>query len=472
MNLLRNKLSISTAPASMFARDPSGASAVAFALSAPIALLCIAGVMSYMSALQYQTDVQSAADAAALATATTLNSNPNANAKQVATNYFEANAPSSVNSTGLSVYTGDSAGASTISAQVGYHGTAPALLAGSGTLGMFSNSNGVSSLTINAMGSAHVTAGSSTGGSSSSSSSSSSSGGTSTSSSTNTACANNPNGCYLEMGSLDMVGLAGTLFYPSPLGAGASLTSVANNNSCVPGNWYNLISDAGFELNATCSASPYFSGAPYFSGITIVENLNGVKHTASFTVAPATYPAKPSVYPAAANFTFNAATAWLGGVTVDGVYSAPPAGCNKSTGGWSSKTSLGVIKCWPAWLDGTVSVTEANDVTFTQGYIGTNTIEVMYPGYFLLLSIDTYGGFSGWITMSGGAEGAPGGIIGQATAGLSDPNFADFQVSGPSATSYQFDWKYNAALGAAEISDIVVPQSAALTAATLPYIVQ
>ena len=239
-------------------------------------LLCIAGVMSYMSALQYQTDVQSAADAAALATATTLNSNPNANAKQVATNYFKANAPSSVNSTGLSVYTGDNAGASTISAQVGYHGNAPALLAGSGTLGMFSNSNGVSSLTINAMGAAHVTAGSSTGGSSSSSSSSSSSGGTSTSSSTNTACANNPNGCYLEMGSSDMVGLAGTLILPSPLGADASLTSVANNNSCVPGNWYNLVSDAGFEINATCSSSPYYGGKPYFSGITIIENLKGV----------------------------------------------------------------------------------------------------------------------------------------------------------------------------------------------------
>ena len=59
--------------------------------------------------------------------------------------------------------------------------------------------------------------------------------------------------------------------------------------------------------------------------------------------------------------------------------------------------------------------------------------------------------------MSGGAEGAPGGIIGQATAGLSDPNFADFQVSGPSATSYQFDWKYNATLGAATRAPIPNP---------------
>ena len=90
-----------------------------------------------------------------------------------------------------------------------------------------------------------------------------------------------------------------------------------------------------------------------FGSLTIIENLKGVAHTASITVAPPTYPAKPTVYPAAPNFTINPATAWYGGITIDGVYKAPPAGCDITTEvDWTSAYSLGEVACWPAYLDG------------------------------------------------------------------------------------------------------------------------
>ena len=105
------------------------------------------------------------------------------------------------------------------------------------------------------------------------------------------------------------------------------------------------------------------------------------------------------------------------------------------------------------------------------GYSGSNYVVVYYPGYYLIISVDEYADLSAMIMMTGGAK-APRAECRPGQRRPCRPQLADFQVSGPTATSYQFDWKYNATLGADNVSAIQIPQSATLSAATLPYIVQ
>ncbi len=124
---LRRSLSSLFRSASRFGRDSTGASAVAFTLAAPIVLICIAGVTSYMYALQYKSDVQSATDTAAIASTEALNANASTNVSPLAYAYFRVNAPPTAPTNGL-FYVNPANYNNTITTQMEYNGTVPSLI--------------------------------------------------------------------------------------------------------------------------------------------------------------------------------------------------------------------------------------------------------------------------------------------------------------------------------------------------------
>ena len=95
-----------------------------FALSAPVVMFALGGAYSYMTALQYRTEIQSAADAAALAATEAVIANSTTNGTTVATDYLAANAPATANQYGsFSILVGNDS--DVVTAQVNYSGTMP-----------------------------------------------------------------------------------------------------------------------------------------------------------------------------------------------------------------------------------------------------------------------------------------------------------------------------------------------------------
>lgn len=379
---------------SRFFRESRGASAVAFSLAAPVALLGIAGVISYLNALQYQQQVQLAADSAALAAAQALNLDAHANVQQIAQNYFNANAPAgAVNNPALNVIGGsDASGNNTV--EINYSGSTKALFAFSGS---------GSSVPVSTHSFAHSALGSNSSGNRTP-------GGSGGSGGTSGPCVGA--GCYLfETAFQGALGNYYTSFFsqnpsaPDPLGGPFQATGLFQNpvtwnplqtTQCASpsGSWYNMLSDAGIQINVTCGASAYYNGGSIITGVNVMLNIDGATHVVNVSQSGPLPPSsgKMNVYPAAPNFVAPA-NQWLGGVTIDGVYYAPPSGCtyDAQIGGSMSPGA----PCWPTYLKGTVGVyvstmtNSAADAAVLKNYNqyadGFSEIVIQYPGYYVTI---------------------------------------------------------------------------------------
>jgi len=401
-------------------RDRKGGAAIMFAISAPVALLAITGVMSYGYALQYRADIQSAVDGAVVTATQALAANASADASTIATDYFKANAPAQALSRGtLNIYSGDFNNAVTVKAD--YSGSVPTLL---------SDVLGYSSLPVGATSAAQVMLGSTSGGgsggggSSGGGSSGGGSGGGQTGGTTGGGAACPGALCFSGSGYV-----FGDPHIVSPTGADFYMDCTTPS-----GSWYNMLSDAGIEVNVSCLQSTYYSGANYINAFNVL--LNG--HTLFMTAPPANYTK------AGGSYSFNQATAWFGGVTIDGTYYPPGTGCTSSH------------PCTTTYLDGMVKVVITDLVNL---YRGDNWVYIYDKGYTVAMTFNQIAfGQVNFIASNVGAAGPPGGMWGQTLSGLADSKGSDFILNGPNvntspastslananAAAYQYYWTWPA----------------------------
>lgn len=385
---------------SRLGQDRRGGAAVMFALSAPVGLLALTGVMSYSYALQYRADIQSAVDGAVVTATQALSLNSSANANAIALAYFKANAPANALSNGsLNVYSGDFNNA--VSVKADYSGAVPTLL--SSVLGYSSMPVGASSTAQVMLGTPPSnnggTTGGSSGGSTGGSSGGSSGGQTGGTTGGSTAC---PGAlCFSGSGYV-----FGDPHIVPPIGADFYMACTTPS-----GSWYNMLSDAGIEVNVSCLQSTYYNGANYINAFNVL--LNG--HTIYLSAPPANYTK------AGGSYTFDPTTAWFGGVTIDGTYYAPGTNCTTSK------------PCTTSYLNGMVQVVIKD---LTNLYRGDNWVYIYDKGYTIAMTFNQIAmGQVNFVAKNVGAAGPPGGIWGQTLSGLADPKGSDFIVGGANANS-------------------------------------
>ena len=263
-----------------FFRDEGGASALMFTLSLPVVLLAIAVAIDYTNASRFKTRIQAAADAASLAATEAVAQNPNAAnlsldqvtqiAQPIADAFFTANAPPGAS--GQPTVT-PSYYNSTVTVEVGYQGTAPS---------NFGALLGYSGFTANTSSTAQAVVGEKSGSGSGS-------------------------------GSVSSVGATHYSGY-GVIGGDPHVYGFNNNDYYVactqPGQttWINVLSDSGIEINASCVYNTYFA-MDSLQTVTILLGSHVITTTAALPQVP--YEGGP--------ITYNAATAWFGQVTIDGV---------------------------------------------------------------------------------------------------------------------------------------------------------
>jgi Flp pilus assembly protein TadG len=380
MRFAANDGAVRRGRASNFIPDQRGATAVIFAGTLPVVLLAMAVAIDYTNASRFKTRVQAAADAASLAATEALARNPNgANglsveqyAQQVANGYFTANAPPGA--TGAPTVTASSYN-STVTVAVGYQGTAPS---------NFGSVLGYSGFTASTSSTAQAVVGEKTGAG-------------------NKVGATHYSGYGVIGGDPHVYGFDNHDYYLACSAAGQT-------------PWINILSDAGIEINASCVRSIYFG----MDALQTVSILLG-SHVIS------TYAPSPQVPYQYGPITYNAATAWFGQVTVDGV-------------NYPAVKGTRTLLSQPVPLPNGLSVTQWVSDT-TNFYFVDNAIYVNYGPYQITLSYQNNAMADLWITATNaGACGVPGGALGATLAGIDDTTTSDFSVSGPTATTYQFGW--------------------------------
>ena len=185
------------------------------------------------------------------------------------------------------------------------------------------------------------------------------------------------------------------------------------------GTWYNLLSDAGMQVNATCDFAGGSGGETWWcmGAFNIVFlDTHGQQHTL-YMIAPR------NLSTGAPDFN----NAWWGQITLDGVSYPAVAGPN-----WQANVTN--------YLGGMVqtSVSDTSDP-----YLGDNWVTVTTPHYTIKLSFDYQGFAAGDIRITAtnaGACGVPGGILGGLLAGVWDNNTVDYSVASATTLAPQFAW--------------------------------
>ncbi len=250
---------------SSFARDDGGAVLIIFGFALPVIVGLLALVMSYSRATAYRSQLQGAADTAALATTKAVMANPSMNSSEqqtLASLYFTNNAPAGATSIGtLTVPTATNFN-STVTTTVSYQGSIPALFGGLGS----------SNVTVASTAQGVISGGSTPTG------------------------ATTYNAAVGAWGDPHINAADGTTYYVScatPLGS-----------------WYNMLSDSGVEVNMSCEHENYYN-ADVMRQFRIV--MNG--HVISLNA-----PAPNEAYVNGGwQISYDPTTAWFGQVTIDGV---------------------------------------------------------------------------------------------------------------------------------------------------------
>jgi len=371
---------------STFRHNTSGNIASAFALASPVMLIALAAAIDYSNTVSMRQKIQSAADSAALAANVAMTNSIVAGnqititqAKTIATNYFNTNAPAAAiagESTPLTVVPNVSS-TGLVTTQVTYTGTPTSLL--NGYLG---SSN---TLVANA---------------------------TATSQVNDSAAA----------GSGSFAGAGYVLGDPHVIGADGVDTYFA---CALPsGSWYNMLSDSNFEINVNCVTNTLFD----MDAILDITTLVGT-HTLQMTsVNPTFTGATHWMCGDEMCGSYDTVTyppgSWVGAVTIDGV--SYPA--TRGTNTYLNDTTENVQIVVTVGQSGVAS-SQSNYVTITTP---DYTVNEMY-----------YNVGMGYIAISAqnaGTCGVPGGIWGGTLAGVDDGTGADFLVPNQNYKSYQFYW--------------------------------
>lgn len=181
--------------------------------------------------------------------------------------------------------------------------------------------------------------------------------------------------------------------------------------------WYNLLSDAGFEVNANCAGNSVWS--EYYQ-----VNVLAGKHTISLT---------PSFDNVNWLGTTQTGESWVGAVTVDGVAYAAPTTAGTTT-----------------VLNDTTAGITAKVVVGQPGVVGSssNYVLIKTPVYAVSIAYDSDNIGSAIFGLAdiqiaatnAGSCGVPGGLWGGTLGNVDDVNSNDFIVSGPNAQATQFTW--------------------------------
>ena len=185
--------------------------------------------------------------------------------------------------------------------------------------------------------------------------------------------------------------------------------------------WYNLLSDANFQINANCTGNSSWS--EYYK----VSILAGT-HVISIT---------PTLTSVGWYGTVQTGEAWAGAITIDGVAYPAQSGSNTYLSDASQGVTVKVVVGQPG-----VAGSSANYALITTG---AYSVSVAYD------SDDDFDGSTGLAATFGFADiqiaannagkcGVPGGTWGGTLGRIDDFNANDFIVSGPTAQASQFTW--------------------------------
>ena len=404
-----------------FVRDRKGGAAVMFALVSPLALLAIMGVNSYAFNLQYRADVKAAVDGAALTATQSLARDSNADVSAIGQAYFRANAPADALTNGAVTFaqTTDSNGGILVSGN--YSGVTRQFLGGFLPF---------TSLRVSESSQLSLAYNSSTNSpSSSSSGGSSSGGGTISTSSGGSSSGGSTSGPGTYSGS-------GTISGSPSISVGGQTYTLA----CGPtAQWYNILSDGGMQVNASCLQDPNNPGASYINAVNILRYGHSI-YTSAQT---------PNYVNGVPDYT--SAPIWWGDVTIDGVYYPHPTNLPPSVNS-QGQTVAGAAcgsgdvftpifemsnVCQTNYLGG-VAQTTIEDLT--RIYAKDNYVGAFGNGYLVYVVYGAGARAEIQLMANGvGAQGAPGGFWGQTLSGGTDNNPADFllDATSPTGNSYQ-----------------------------------
>ncbi|WP_162009696.1 TadE/TadG family type IV pilus assembly protein [Methylocystis heyeri] len=176
---------------------------------------------------------------------------------------------------------------------------------------------------------------------------------------------------------------------------------------CGTGGWYNLLSDSGIEVNVSCVN---YSG----DNMSVLQSFSILLGTHVISL----YAPQPS-FNSSGTASYDPKTAWFGAIAIDGVTYPPVIGTH-------------------SYLGGLVN-TKITDLT--NFYASDNMVNIKTATYNIFITYDEYAmGDINITATNAGLCGVPGGFWGGTLAGIDDYKAADFLVSGPTATTAQFNW--------------------------------
>ena len=370
-------------------RDTSGQMALLFGLAiAPVAI-GIGAAVDYARMSMIKTELQAAADAAALGATTSLAQGATAaQAEAIGQQIFRANAPQHSTMENWmdkasygSLDVQSSYYAQTATTLVYYQGNPPTI---------FSGVLGTSTASVEVKSTAQATTGSGSGAQT-----------------------------YAGVGTID----------GDPYVTGAD--GVFHDMMCTagPGAWYNVLSDSGIQVNASCD--PSIAGAQWqvLSGFSVILNNHVITLTAP----------RPRII----NGQEDYGAAWYGQITIDGVVYSPAMGPDYS----HPKVTN--------YLDGQVQ-TSISDTNYA--YLGDDWVTITTPTYTIKMTFDYQSFAAGDIRITAnnaGQCGVPGGILGGLLAGSWDDNTNDYTVSDATSKSYQFYWRGCATQGSPQSAHLI-----------------
>ena len=351
------------------------------AIAAPIILIGIGVAVDFSNSVTMRARTQAAADSAALAATTSLatsitNGSPitTTQAQAIATEFFNANAPSQAISGETSFSASTSQTASSVTTLVSYSGKSGALV--SGFIG--------SPLTVSVSASA---------------------------TSAITTTVTNPVGTINGTG---WIAEDPIVHGADGVTTGLEMCDVSHKT------WYNLLSDSQFEVNANCDGTQVQAELYQF------EYLVG---THRIFVSPTLQ--QTSWFGGVINgqYVYVNREYWIGDVTIDGQFYPATAGVHTYLNDTANGVKVTVTVGQPG-----VSGSAANYVTVSTPVYSTS---LAYDSdddgawNFGIADIQI-------AATKAGACGALGGVWGLTTAHVDDSNWGDFAVSGPTATASQF----------------------------------
>jgi len=345
-----------------FKTDASGQITVIFGLMLPVLLLSTAFAIDLGRTMRYRSEVQSAADSAALAATTAVMANASANATQIATTYFQQNAPAGATTSGTVTVTPSNYN-NTVTTTVQYSGTAGSA---------FNDKLGIVNVT-------------------------------------STATSAQPKTQYSGYGNV----------WGDPHVDGADNVNFYLACAKPSGSWYNLLSDAGLQVNVSCVHDTIWNYDAMQTFSVVLRDPALVNHVVTISAPPPTEAASTANTQNDSLAVYDAKTAWFGQITIDGV---------------SYPATMGTH----SYLNGAVVV---HTTDLTNFYQSDNYVVITTPTYTLNISFMVLAEGTIYVTATNaGLCGAPGGFLGQTFSGVNDSNGADFLVSGPTAQSTQFLW--------------------------------